>query len=159
MLIILEGCDCSGKTTLAKKLQFITGAKIIHCTTDTPNDFWFFSNIIQMSETHDIITDRFCYGQFVYQNPEERKLTSEELCSLELNLINRDAKLVYVRANPEDIEKRLEERNEELFTSPKEVQDRFEKIFDKSLVDVKVYDTSNRNTCCKTWEEYKNDRF
>lgn len=112
-----------------------------------------------MSETQDIITDRFCYGQFVYQNPEERKLTSEELCSLELNLINRDAKLVYVRANPEDIQKRLNSRNEELFTNPEEVQSRFEKIFDNSLLDVKVYDTSNSNTCCKTWEEYKNDRF
>ena len=40
MLFVLEGCDGSGKTTVAKHLKnILPAAEIVHCTTDTPNDY------------------------------------------------------------------------------------------------------------------------
>ena len=66
MLIVLEGCDGSGKTTVARNLQnILPDAEIIHCTRETPNDYSFFWHLIQASKDRHIIADRFCYGQFV----------------------------------------------------------------------------------------------
>ena len=39
MKIILEGCDGTGKTTLAKLLAEKYGLDICHCTAEDPKDF------------------------------------------------------------------------------------------------------------------------
>lgn len=62
MLIVLEGCDGSGKTTLAKMLATLFDASIVHCTTKTPNDYEYFRRIIESSKTKNIIADRFAMG-------------------------------------------------------------------------------------------------
>ena len=42
MRIILEGCDGTGKTTLANILAFKYGLDICHCTASDPSDFQFY---------------------------------------------------------------------------------------------------------------------
>ena len=74
MLYILEGCDGSGKTTLANQLSKLLDAEIIHCSTTTPNDYEFFKRIAKNSRVKNVIADRFCYGQFIYQEEKDRPL-------------------------------------------------------------------------------------
>ena len=133
MLIVLEGCDGVGKTTVARNLANVLDARIIHCTADTPNDYKFFKSIIDASKYQNIIADRFCYGQFVYQSENERRLTRKELTQLELDMIEAGAKVIHVTAGIKDVESRLRYRGEKTDIPVSEIMDRFIELFDNSL--------------------------
>lgn len=151
MLIILEGCDGAGKTTLAKLLQnTISNSNIIHCNRETPNDLQFFESIVQESYSRTIIADRFCYGQFVYQEPEDRPLSYEDgvnmwdnpyagLHKLETHMLNADVKLIYVYANLEDIQRRLSARNESVPVHT--ILKKYEELWTKTLLQPTFYRT------------------
>ena len=144
MLIVLEGCDGSGKTTLANKLSMMLGAEIIHCTTDTPNTYMFFKSIIEMAQTKNIIADRFCYGQFVYQEPEDRKLTSAALYDLELSMLNTGARVIYVDATTAAITDRLANRNETTLKSVDTIRVGYDRLWNKSILPITVaYSTAD----------------
>lgn len=144
MLIILEGCDGTGKSTIAKRLASVLNAEVIHCNTKTPNDYDFFSEIIYQSRERNIIADRFMYGQFVYQEENQRNLTKAQLYQLEIHLLSAGAKVVLVSATTKDIEARLDSRNEKLINglSISEVKDRFYYLMKNSMLPVKLWDTS-----------------
>ena len=132
MLVVLEGCDGSGKTTLARSLSKVLDAEIIHCTSRTPNDKKFFEDIIKASKKKNIIADRFCYGQFVYQDKKDRPLGGyKELNNLEAKLLAAGAKVLYVGAPVEEIEERLAARGEKLINGLKvdEVLFKFDELF------------------------------
>lgn len=145
MLVVLEGCDGVGKTTLAKALAAILSADIIHCNRYTPNDFPFFKSIIQSSRTKNIIADRFCYGQFVYQKPIERELTDYQLYELETNMLEAGAKIVFVTAPISEIEERLVARSEKTDPTPKEICDGFEQVFHNSMLPILRWNNSGRS--------------
>lgn len=135
MLIVLEGCDGSGKTTIADNLKAVLpNAEIVHCTTQTPNDFEFFTQLILAAENRDIIADRFCYGQFVYQSKEERKLTDKQLYHLETLMIAQGAKVIHVTAPVSTIENRLGWRQEEPMHPVKEICGRYLDLFERTLI-------------------------
>lgn len=136
MLIVLEGCDGSGKTTLANKLALMLGAEIIHCTTKTPNTLWFFRDIIEIARTRNIIADRFCYGQFVYQEPDERQLNEQDLYHLELEMMNTGARVIYVDAPTAVIQSRLDERNETTTKPIDSIRAEYEKLWNKSILPI-----------------------
>lgn len=133
MLIVLEGCDGSGKSTLAQDLAKILDAEIIHCSAKTPNNKEFFEGIIESSRYKNIIADRFCYGQFVYQPEGERPLGYiHDLNMLELKMLDIGTKVIFVEAPNEIIENRLAAREEKCInglTVP-EIQQRFIELFD-----------------------------
>ena len=135
MLIVLEGCDGSGKTTIANNLKAIMpDAEIIHCTTETPNDFDFFSSIIEASKERNIIADRFCYGQFVYQDPSERKLIPQQLIALEVEMLSAGAKVLHVTAPVNTINRRLSWRHETPMHRVEEICDRYINLFERTLI-------------------------
>lgn len=145
MLFVLEGCDGTGKTTAAKKLAEVFNAEIIHCTAQTPNTYEYFKEIIEEADKRNIVADRFCYGQFVYQNPSERPLDSyEALCSLEELMLRHGTLLILVTADTEEIEKRLEERGEKLINglSIERVKREFQLLFDTSMLKYITIDTT-----------------
>lgn len=133
MLIVLEGCDGVGKTTIARNLAQLMNARIIHCTAHTPNDYKFFKSIIDASKYQNIIADRFCYGQFVYQSEEERHLTNAELTQLELDMIEAGAKVIHVHAPVDEVKARLRYRNEKTSIPVETIMDRFIGLFESSL--------------------------
>jgi thymidylate kinase len=135
MLIVLEGCDGSGKTTIANNLKAIMPkAEIVHCTTKTPNDLGFFTQLLMAAENRDIIADRFCYGQFVYQTEEERHLTPEELTYLETLMIAQGAKVIHVTAPVNTIKTRLSWRHETPMHSVEEITERYIDLFERTLI-------------------------
>lgn len=149
MLYVLEGCDGAGKTELANFLAEILRADIIHCSTHTPNDYPFFSSIINASETRNIIADRFCYGQFIYQKPEDRPLSrsfdgaEKTLYTLEREMLYRGAKTIYVTAPAETIKSRLAARGEILINglTVEEILSKYDNIIKNSLLPWTVYNT------------------
>lgn len=146
MLIVLEGCDGSGKTTLANVLATILDAEIIHCTTKTPNTFCWFDQIIEASKTRNIIADRFCYGQFVYQKPEERQLSNSDLYELEVHMVAAGAKVIFVDANTATIMNRLKSRGEVTDLSVDEIRDRYTQVFTDSCINVTVVKTDTSSS-------------
>jgi thymidylate kinase len=125
MLIVLEGCDGAGKTTLARKLAKFMQAEIVHCTAETPNDWEFFSGIIRKSKEKNIIADRFCYGQFVYQHRDDRPLQLVDLTLLESRIKEAGGTVVLVTAPIWLLQTRLRERSETTEIPVEEIQDRF----------------------------------
>lgn len=133
MLVVLEGCDGVGKSTIARNLAKILNARIVHCTTSTPNNYKFFKDIIDASRTQNIIADRFCYGQFVYQRPNERNLTWEQLTQLELDMIDAGAKVIHVTAGVDEVKNRLALRRETTVIPVEQIIDRYIDLFEHSL--------------------------
>ena len=133
MLIVLEGCDGVGKSTIARSLAKVLDARIVHCTATTPNDYKFFKEIIDASKDKNIIADRFCYGQFVYQKSHERHLSWAELTQLELDMLEAGAKVIHVNAPAEEIDRRLKLRGEETSMPVEEIMNRFEALFEDSI--------------------------
>lgn len=146
MIVILEGCDGTGKTTLAEFLcRLIPDSIIIHCTRETPNTLEWFYDIISSAKVANktLILDRGMYGQFVYQEKSERNLSYEDLENLESYLKSIDARVIWVDANKKDIEARLSARSEELSVPFETIQNRYEDLFENSILDVIHLNTSN----------------
>lgn len=142
MMIVLEGIDGVGKTTLANLLSKIYNAGIIHATRETPNDWAWFSEIMDLAKDRNIIADRFFWGQFVYQNPEERNLNWEQLRELEHRLNQEDGKMIYVTADPVDIAIRLGSRAEVLSLPLDTLKARYQLCVNTADCPVIVYNTS-----------------
>lgn len=96
--IILEGCDGTGKSTLAEKIKAENpdiDFRIIHCTRHTPNNFGYFIDILRSDE--NIIMDRSFIGQFIYNTAADRNsngwLKNQELINLEdyINALNANS--------------------------------------------------------------------
>lgn len=112
MMIVLEGADGVGKTTLAGLLANIMDAEILHETK--PRPFAHYYQVIQQAKYRNIIADRFFWGQFVYQEPKERCLSLKQLRDLEREIVETNSKFIYVTAPSPIIQRRLETRNEKL---------------------------------------------
>lgn len=108
MNIVIEGCDGTGKTTIAKFLAETFGLYYWH--ESAPRSF---SEYCTMLNSGGVVFDRFCLGQFVYNKAEERKLGEEELKCL-LNTVFKDTNtiMIYVDCATEIIINRLIERGE-----------------------------------------------
>lgn len=142
MMIVLEGIDGVGKTTLANLLSKTYDAGIIHATRETPNDWDWFNELMDLAKDRNIIMDRSFWGQFVYQDPGERKLNWRQLHELEHRLEQEDGKLIYVTANTSDILERLKGRAETLSRPLDLLKERYEAVILLSECPVIIYNTS-----------------
>ena len=110
MNIVIEGCDGTGKSTLAQFLASKLGLRYWH--ESSPRNYEQYK---QMLEYGGVVYDRFCYGQFVYNKPEERLLTLDELKKLQTEVFPATSTIVlYVDLNSEEILKRIQQRGESL---------------------------------------------
>lgn len=144
MLYVLEGCDGAGKTTIAKQLAPILDAQIIHCSAETPNDYDFFTEIVMGGMDKDIIVDRFCYGQFVYQNPDERRLSDRQLFQLEAEMMNTGAKVIWVYADSKTLMDRLIYRGEKTSLPVETINQRYKELFSRTVIRPIIWRTDNK---------------
>lgn len=111
MNIVLEGCDGTGKSTIAKHLA--ERFNLYYWHESQPRTFEEYCQMLGGAGARGIVFDRFCFGQFVYNAPEERKLTLGELKKLVTGVFAQTGTiLLYVDAKTNTIINRLIQRGE-----------------------------------------------
>ncbi|MFP7265761.1 hypothetical protein [Bacillus altitudinis] len=117
MIIILEGCDCCYKTTVAKQLSKKLDYKILRGSSfelakgsqESLYDYCF-----RLTEHDNLIIDRYIYSNLVYATmfPGHAKLSDEQVSNIEDKLLS-NAKLIYLYARPEVIKERILSRGDD----------------------------------------------
>lgn len=108
MNIVIEGCDGTGKSTLAKFLAERFGLYYWH--ESAPRSF---DEYCQMLKAGGVVFDRFCFGQFVYNEIPDRKMNDQALRTLVRDVFpETNTLLIYVDCSTEEIIKRLIARGE-----------------------------------------------
>ena len=142
MKIILEGCDGTGKSTLAKLLADKYGLDICHCTQNDPADYDFY---LQTARKENIVWDRHSIGELIYPWVFGREAkTSPELVRLAL-MYAREAgtKIFILTTDIDEIKRRLTARG----TEDPRILDRIvwinkEFLHFANIFDIPVIDTS-----------------
>ena len=142
MRIILEGCDGTGKTTLAKLLADKYKLEICHCTQSDPGDFEFYKQTVRKD---NVVWDRHTIGELIYPDVfgRKQKLSPEDARLVTLYAKEAGTKIFVLTGDVEDIRKRLTVRGSE----DQRVLDKLEWINQRFLdfaymFDLPVIDTS-----------------
>lgn len=112
MKVILEGCDGTGKTTLAKLLAERYGLDICHCTQHDPADYDFYR---QTMRKENVVWDRHTLGELIYpdvfgRTPKLSVLEGEELMKIAKE---EGVKVFILTSDLETIKSRLMSRGSE----------------------------------------------
>lgn len=113
MIVIIEGPDGSGKTTLAKKVVELTGAEYIHAKKPVRHPLVEYTAPLEPGK--DYVLDRWHVGEMVY-GPIHRGgsgLTQEQFWAVEQYLDDLGAVIVHCTGPTMDLVARLRERGEE----------------------------------------------
>ncbi|OLT19779.1 hypothetical protein BJF79_47595, partial [Actinomadura sp. CNU-125] len=112
-VIVLEGCDGVGKTTLATKLAHHHGYQHLHATR-TPDGIDLAERYRTILATPGrLVLDRCFISELVY-GPllhGRSRLTLEQVCDLTAAVGSREGLLVHLTAPPETIAARLHQRD------------------------------------------------
>lgn len=110
MKIILEGCDGTGKTTLAKVIADKYSLDICHCTACDPTDFDFYK---QTARKENVIWDRHTIGELIY--PEvfnrEGQMSPEDVRIVLGYFRENGGKIFVLTADDDIIKERLSNRS------------------------------------------------
>ena len=106
MKIIFDGCDGTGKTTLANALAKKYDLDICHCTAKDPADYDFYR---QTSRKENVVWDRHTLGELIYPKVFDRKpqLNPEEARMIIAYARNEGAKFYVLTANPSALKYRI----------------------------------------------------
>jgi len=159
-VLIFEGCDASGKTTIQEILrEIIRHAFLIHTSAPVkgnPKEY-FYNLLDKLTDFAGIINqplffDRFHVGELVYGSifrPETiDDAVKEKMFRLEERLAEKEAKMVYITASPDTIVNRLKKRGD-WYVQPSDVQrilDKYEQMLAKSRLPIFRLDTTSDYT-------------
>lgn len=106
MRIILEGCDGTGKTTLAKILAERYKLDICHCTQRDAADYDFYSQTLRKE---DVIWDRHTLGELIYPKifDREPQLTYPQACDIMAAAKKEGVKIFVMTTDVEILKQRL----------------------------------------------------
>ncbi|MEH7552868.1 deoxynucleoside kinase [Bacillus altitudinis] len=147
MIIILEGCDCCYKSTVAKQLSKKLDYKILRGSSfelakrsqDSLYDYCF-----GLTEHDNLIIDRYIYSNLVYATmfPGHAKLSDEQVSIIEKKLLS-NAKLIYLHARPEVIKERILSRGDDQVNTKdiEPIVELYNEVIPKSKLHTYSFDT------------------
>lgn len=121
MIIIIEGPDGSGKTTLAEKLSKQTGYPVVHRSqpkTEEEKKQMMDQYVTTIEAGKNMIFDRCWYSEMVY-GPVMRDasvITYPEMYLLEHKLAKHGALIIYCTDKPKTLWRRATKRGEDYIT-------------------------------------------
>lgn len=138
-MIILEGSDLSGKSTLAKALQDNYGYEIVKCSQPRPGRAYneYVQKIIKAEP--NTVFDRHFLGELVY-GPLKRgkcQLNPMQISDIINLLKEKNCTLIYCNAPMDFIKSKFKERGED-FVTIKEIE-KVKLAYEKELLWLKKY--------------------
>lgn len=131
MIIIIEGPDGSGKTTLANQLSKQTGYKVIHRVqpkTDEEKQIMMCEYLQTIRSGKNMIFDRCWYSEMVYGQimRDDSVISYPQMYELERLLTKNGAMIIYCTDSKPILWSRCLERGEEYITN----RETFDKIWE-----------------------------
>lgn len=120
-LLIIEGCDCSGKTSLIDILKEKTGARVLRGSdfkiAENGSDGMFKYMMDTVSKNEFVILDRSFISNLVYAPLFDKNILMDCHVDALINKIKNKSFTIYLRGNEELIKYRLEKRGDEYISS------------------------------------------
>ena len=115
MIVILEGCDCTGKTTLANELAKRTGYEIVKGSSFEISQLGadgMFEYMMGLLDRDNIIIDRFYHSNYVYGFLYDYPMLKASQFFELADKTDKRAVVVYLHANERVIANRMVERGD-----------------------------------------------
>jgi thymidylate kinase len=117
MIIVLEGCDCVGKTTFAEMLAEKTGFEIVKGSSFEISELGadgMFNYMMELLDRKNIIIDRFFYSNLVYGELFSYPMMTEEQYDLLVEKLDKNGLVVYIHAPEGTITHRMANRGDDM---------------------------------------------
>ena len=137
MIIILEGPDGAGKTTLATQLSLMTKYKVVHYSypkNQEEADRMYINYISDLKKAGNIIIDRCWYSDMTY-GPVMRggaTITYPEMFDLERIVARKGGMIIYCTDSKAALWQRVSRRGDDYVKSKEQfdaIWDNYEKLF------------------------------
>jgi thymidylate kinase len=119
-MIILEGCDCTGKTTFASMLSHKTGFEVVKGSSFEISELGkdgMFEHMMGLLDRKDIIIDRFLYSNLVYGKLFNYPMMDESQFDELVEKMDKNAMVVYLHAPEGTILYRMARRGDDMIKS------------------------------------------
>lgn len=117
MNIVLEGCDCVGKTTFAQMLSQKTGYEIVKGSSFQIAELGqdgMFEHMMGLLDRDNIIIDRFFYSNLVYGKLYNYPMMNIMQYAKLTTKLNKKALVIYLQASPFVIKERMATRGDDM---------------------------------------------
>ena len=117
MNIILEGTDCSGKSTFAQMLSEKTDYEVIQGSSFKISNLGadgMFEYTMELLERKDVIIDRIFYSNLVYGKLFNYPMMTTKQYDKLVNKLNRNSLFIYLHAPISVLKSRMEKRGDDM---------------------------------------------
>lgn len=131
--IIIEGCDCVGKTTFAEMLAEKTGYEIVKGSSFEISELGadgMFNHMMELLDRKNIIIDRFFYSNLVYGKLYNYPMMTPDQYDMLVEKMDKSAMLVYLHAHEGVIKFRMNKRGDDMIKQD-DIQDIVESYKDE----------------------------
>ena len=151
-LIIVEGSDCSGKTTLINQLSKLLNFQVVKGSSfelSTCTNEQLFEKFSEMTKLKQTILDRFTPSNAVYAPlyKDFALLSDEQRKEIESEIKDR-AIVIYLEADLETLTQRLQARGDDYVTVDKlsSIKEKYQEVMSKVELKTLRFNTTYKST-------------